>query len=111
MQDQPNMSPSFSLFFVIFVYTYAMTVEQKANHILTLAAELPIFQRLRVALTILRGVDPEYITPTDSGERMPWETKEFLAELDRRSEELRSGKVKPIQGDEFMAELRAMREK
>lgn len=86
-----------------------MTVEQKANHILTLAAELPIFQRLRVALTILRGVDPEYISPTDSTQRMPWETDEFLAELDRRSEEIKSGKVKAIPGEEFMAELRAMR--
>ena len=88
-----------------------MTVEQKTNHILALAAELPIFQRLRVALTILRGVDPEYISPADSTQRAPWETDEFLTELDRRSAELRSGTTKAIPGEELMAELRAMRDK
>jgi putative addiction module component (TIGR02574 family) len=38
--------------------------------------------------------------------RMPWETDELFQELDRRAEEIRSGKVKPIPGDEVMEKLK-----
>lgn len=87
-----------------------MTVEQKEQHILTLVAGLPIFQRIRIALTILRGIEPESIQPENVEEAMPWETAEFMAELDKRSEELRTGKVQAISGEDFLAELRSMRD-
>ena len=86
-----------------------MTLEQKEQHILAMVAGLPIFQRIRIALTILRGIEPEYLNPPTSEEAREWETPEFMAELDRRAEELRSGKVKGIPGDEFLKELREMR--
>lgn len=37
---------------------------------------------------------------------MPWEDKELFAELDRRVEEVRSGKIKSILGEEVMEKLR-----
>jgi len=86
-----------------------MTVEQKEQHILTLIAELPLIEQVRIALMVLRGIEPDELVPTHAHEAMPWETSEFFAELDRRSEELRSGKVKGISGDEFLKELRSLR--
>ncbi|MEZ4775749.1 MAG: addiction module protein [Bacteroidia bacterium] len=86
-----------------------MTYEQKEQQILSLIGSLPIFQRIRIALTILRGIAPEEIHPTVADEQMPWETEEFMAELDRRSEELRLGKVKGVPGEDFLTELRSMR--
>ncbi|MEZ4826751.1 MAG: hypothetical protein R3C61_10740 [Bacteroidia bacterium] len=58
-----------------------MTYEQKEQQILSLIGSLPIFQRIRIALTILRGIAPEEIHPTVADEQMPWETEEFIAEL------------------------------
>lgn len=86
-----------------------MTVDQKEQHILTLIAGLPIFRRIRIALTILRGIEPESLSKFADEEIKPWETEAFVAELDRRSQELRSGKVEGISGDDFLAELRKMR--
>mgnify|MGYP001317705886 CR=1 FL=1 len=86
-----------------------MTTDSKEQHILRQIAEFPALQRMRIALTILRGIEPDYLIPPDSDERRPWETAEFMADLDRRAEELRSGKVEGISGDAFLDELRALR--
>ena len=41
-------------------------------------------------------------------EERPWETPEFFAELDRRYQDVKSGKVKAIPADEVLEELRAI---
>jgi len=39
---------------------------------------------------------------------MPWETDDFISMLDRRTEEMRSGKVKPVPEEEVMARLKEL---
>lgn len=82
-----------------------MTTEQKEQHILTLIAALPIFQRVRIALTILRGIEPDVLIPSHSQPSQPWETADFFEELDRRYEDMISGKDKGIPAEELLAKI------
>ena len=86
-----------------------MTNAQREEQILRQIAEFPVLQRMRIALTILRGIEPEALAHSEADAQRPWETAEFLAELDRRVEELRGGEVEAIAGDAFLEELRALR--
>ena len=63
-------------------------------------------QQYQLALDILQKYQPG-IDASQEG-RMPWETDEFISMLDRRSEEIRSGKVNPVPGEEVMARLKAL---
>ena len=84
-----------------------MTTEQKEQQALALIAELPIFQRIRLALTVLRGSEPETIRPSLDEAARPWETKEFFAELDRRYEAMVDGTDPGIPAEEVLANISA----
>lgn len=38
-----------------------MTIEQKEQTILTLLGELPLFRRVRIAISIMKGIEPEQV--------------------------------------------------
>ncbi|MEZ4851954.1 MAG: hypothetical protein R3B93_25790 [Bacteroidia bacterium] len=38
-----------------------MTIDQKEQAILALLAELPLFRRVRIAIQIMKGVEPEQV--------------------------------------------------
>jgi len=80
-----------------------MTVEQQEQHILSLIYKLPILQRVRLALTVLKGVSPEDIEVNKSSSS--WETPEFFAELDKRYDDMVSGKVPGIPADQVFQEI------
>lgn len=69
----------------------------KAQQLKDQLATLPREDRLELASFLLESTD----TPLDPEWEQAW-----VKELDRRSEELRSGKVKGIPGDQVMRELR-----
>ena len=71
------------------------------SEIMTLAMTLDEGDRADLAAMILDSLDGA--DPNDSDE-------DSLTEAKRRAEELWSGAVKGISGDEFMAEFRALRE-
>ena len=74
-------------------------------HILKSAMTLPRKEQFALIQAILQRIEDTEATHNPS-ERAPWETEDFFRELDRRVEEIRSGKVKPIPGEEVMAKLK-----
>lgn len=70
------------------------TLSTDAVKFLEVAESLPIEMRLAIIDRLL-----ETVQPTD-----PEVDRLWLAEVKRRSEDLRSGKVKPIPGDVFLKE-------
>ncbi len=82
-----------------------MTSEQQEQNILALLQNLPAFQQVRIALSILKTVDVSSVNISDSIED-PWMTPELKEELDQRADEISSGKVQPIDGKTFLQELR-----
>lgn len=63
---------------------------------------LPIQERARIAHALIISLDKNEETLT----REEWEAA-WLEEIQRREEEIASGKVKLLDGDQVMAELRA----
>lgn len=55
---------------------------------------------------ILLGKVQDRIEGETAESALPWETDDLLLELDRRVEEVRSGKVKAIPGDKVMERLK-----
>ncbi len=55
---------------------------------------------------ILLGKVQDRIEGETAESDVPWETDDLLLELDRRVEEVRSGKVKAIPGDKVMERLK-----
>ena len=85
-----------------------MTLKQQENQILALIGQLPLLNRVRIALLVLKGLNPDEVlgeTPIAEEKLSP----ELEAELDRRLEELKNGTVEEIQGEEFLKELRSLR--
>lgn len=66
---------------------------------------LPKGERFALIQAVLAKMKDEFVDESVA-ERMPWETDELFAELDRRVEEIRSGKVKAVPGEEVMAKLK-----
>ncbi|MEO0468405.1 MAG: hypothetical protein AAF206_02200 [Bacteroidota bacterium] len=78
-----------------------MTVEQQEQHILALLYKLPILRRLRLALMVLQGIEPETVSlnPVD------WETPEFFNELDRRHDDMVSGKDPGVSAEKLFNKI------
>ncbi len=89
-----------------------MTVEQREAKILDLVHKLPIHRRIRLALTILRQVEPTQI-PLDeiSGHDLVSDTYKGEEELAQRIEDRRqsylAGEGKNISRQELMAKIYA----
>ncbi|MEZ4851539.1 MAG: hypothetical protein R3B93_23595 [Bacteroidia bacterium] len=87
-----------------------MTIEQQEQHILKLVYRLPILRRVRLALTILKGVEPSQIPvdETSFAELIPpsYKGEEELAQriLERKKSYL-AGKGKNISRQELMAKI------
>lgn len=72
-----------------------------------LESALSLPQREFIALIqIVLGKVHDRIEGETAESTLPWETDDLLLELDRRVEEVRSGKVKAIAGDEVMERLK-----
>ena len=82
-----------------------MTMSKEYKHILESALALPQQEFFALVQALLGKVQEEIGNETGIS-RMPWETDELLQELDLRVEEIRSGKVKAVPGEEVMAKLK-----
>lgn len=92
-------------FLFIFAYNSSMTLEQQ---ILALIHKLPEAERVRVALTILKGVDPSQIEVNQDKEMAhPWETPEFFEELNKRLDDMVSGKDPGVLADQVFKDIAA----
>jgi putative addiction module component (TIGR02574 family) len=80
-------------------------MSQEYQHILENAMSLPRNERFALVQAILSQIKGEVVEEQEE-EALPWETDALFRDLDRRMEELRSGRVKAIPGDEVMAKLR-----
>lgn len=78
-------------------------MSQEYQHILEGAMSLPRNERFALVQAILSQIKGEVVEEHD---KLPWETDALFRDLDHRMEELRSGKVKAIPGEEVMAKLR-----
>lgn len=85
-----------------------MTLNQQEQHILSLLQHLPDFLQVRIALSILKKVDPSNVTIKEGNED-PWMTNELETILDQRSTEIADGTVEPISGESFLIELKKLR--
>ncbi len=85
-----------------------MTLNQQEQHILSLLQHLPDFQQVRIALSILKKVDPSNVT-IKGGNEDPWMTNELEDILNQRSAEIADGTVEPISGESFLTELKKLR--
>lgn len=84
-----------------------MTIEQKEQQIISLLHELPMVQRIKVALAVLQGADLNLVQIHEAYDD-PWMTPELEAEFDRRAAELRTGKVQGIPAQEVSDKLAAL---
>ena len=80
-------------------------MSKEYKHILESALELPQNEFFALVQALLGKVQDKISSETGVS-RMPWETDELFRELDRRVEEIRSGKVKAVPGEEVMAKLK-----
>ena len=82
-------------------------MSKEYQHILEGAMTLPRNELFALVQAILGKIQHDIdMIPQSEGSKMPWETDAFFEELDRRVEDIRSGKVKPIPGPEVMAKLK-----
>jgi hypothetical protein len=84
-----------------------MTVEQQEQQILDLIYKLPILRRIRLALTVLKGVDVEQIEISQPTERESWESPEFFEELDQRHEAMLNGEDSGVPAEELFQQIGA----
>ncbi|MEO1217603.1 MAG: addiction module protein [Bacteroidota bacterium] len=80
-------------------------MSKEYQHILESALALPQNEFFALVQALLGKVQDK-IDKESGVSRMPWETEELFEELDRRVEEIRSGKVKAVPGEEVMAKLK-----
>jgi putative addiction module component (TIGR02574 family) len=85
--------------------SYNSVMSKEYQHILEGVLALPKGERFALIQAVLAKMKDEFVDES-AAERMPWETDELFAELDRRVEEIRSGKVKAVPGEEVMAKLK-----
>lgn len=80
-------------------------MSKEYKHILESALALPQNEFFALVQALLGKVQDKIDSETGVS-RMPWETEELFQELNRRVEEIRSGKVKSVPGEEVMAKLK-----
>lgn len=81
------------------------------QQVLAQALALPKPERIDLVQAILANIKEEVTHEGASEEgHFPWESEAFWAELDRRADDIRSGKVTPIPGEEFMKKLKERRQ-
>lgn len=80
-------------------------MSKEYQYILDGVMALPKSERFTLIQAVLAKMKDEFVENT-VGERLPWETDELFAELDRRVAEIRSGKVKAIPGENVMNRLK-----
>ncbi len=80
-------------------------MSKEYKNILESALALPQEEFFALVQALLGKVQDKIGSETGVS-RMPWETDELFQELDRRVEEVRSGKVKAVPGEEVMAKLK-----
>lgn len=80
-------------------------MSKEYQQILNGAMTLPQGEQFALVQALLSRIK-ESVEITDEGTRMPWETDQFFKELDRRVDDVRSGKVKAIPGEEVMEKLK-----
>ena len=80
-------------------------MSKEYKQILENALALPQNEFLALVQALLGKVQ-DRISAESEDSLMPWESKEFFQELDKRVEEVRSGRVKPIPGEEVMERLK-----
>lgn len=78
-----------------------MTVEQQEKQILALIYKLPLLRRIRLALTVLQGVEPETVTLKNP----EWESEDFFKELDKRYEAMVNGDDEGISPEQLFQEI------
>ncbi|MEM7655225.1 MAG: addiction module protein [Bacteroidota bacterium] len=80
-------------------------MSKEYQHILEGALALPQDEFFALVQALLGKVQDKIGSETEAS-RMPWETAELFQELDRRVEEIHSGKVHAVPGEEVMAKLK-----
>lgn len=80
-------------------------MSQEYNNILKHALELPQSEFFALVQALLGKVQDK-IEDNTGVTRMPWETNELFTELDKRMEEIQSGKIEAVPGAEIMARLK-----
>jgi putative addiction module component (TIGR02574 family) len=80
-------------------------MSKEYKHILESALALPQNEFFALVQALLSKAQDK-ISQETGVSQFPWETEEFFKELDHRVEEVRSGKVKAIPGEEVMAKLK-----
>lgn len=80
-------------------------MSKEYKQILESALELPQNEFFALVQALLGKVQDKISSETGVS-HLPWETEELFKELDRRVEEIRSGKVNAIPGEEVMAKLK-----
>jgi len=80
-------------------------MSKEFQHILEGVLSLPAGERYALIQAVLAQLKEEF-SEKDPTDRMPWETDALFAELDRRAEDIRSGKVQAIPGEDVMDKLR-----
>jgi putative addiction module component (TIGR02574 family) len=80
-------------------------MRKEYKHILERALALPQNEFFALVQALLGKVQDKIERETGVS-RIPWETDEIFQELDRRVEEIRSGKVQAVAGEEVMAKLK-----
>jgi len=78
-------------------------MSKEYQQILEQALALPQKEFYALAQAILAKIQQDMAGKT---ERLPWETDELFQELDRRVEEVRSGKVQAISDKTVMSKLK-----
>lgn len=84
---------------------YNRIMSKEYQHILERAMSLPQNEFFALVQALLSNVQDRISQETDLSP-LDWEDQTLLAELDRRAEEVRMGKIKPIPGEEVMEKLR-----
>ncbi|MDX2249224.1 MAG: hypothetical protein SF052_20720 [Bacteroidia bacterium] len=82
-----------------------MNIEQQEQHILSLAYKLPILRRIRLALTILQGVEPGQIPVDVSHSEVEVNESELAQRILNRKQAYLDGKGKNISRQELMSKI------
>ena len=80
-------------------------MSKEYKHILESALALPQNEFFALVQALLSKAQDKISMETGVSQ-FTWETEEFFKELDRRVEEVRSGKVKAVPGEDVMAKLK-----
>ncbi|MCB0839436.1 MAG: hypothetical protein KDE26_14530 [Bacteroidetes bacterium] len=80
-------------------------MSKEYKHILESALALPQNEFFALVQALLSKAQDKISMETGVSQ-FTWETEEFFKELDHRVEEVRSGKVKAVPGEDVMAKLK-----